>query len=357
LTSDPWKTYLTAILGVQRVRAMNLVTGGTGLLGSHIVEQLCRRGRPVRALVRPGSDIRWLQTQPVELVGGDLNDRASLEKACQGVRCVYHAAAKVGDWGPWEEFQRVTIEGTQQLVEAAIAAGVPRFIHISSVSTYGYVNGEGVVIDETAPLGRNLYRWAYYTKAKVAAEEIVWRAHREGRIAVTVIRPSWIYGPRDRTTIGRQVAATRAGKVRIIGDGKNRLNVVYAGNVAEGAILAADSERAIGQAYNCSDDGVLTLEQYYNAIADALGEPRPVKHIPYRLAYGLAFLLECWGHLIRRKSPPFVARYSVWLMGRRSFFSAEKARRELGWSPTVTYEQGIPMTVRWYLEHEAGRQF
>jgi 2-alkyl-3-oxoalkanoate reductase len=229
---------------------------------------------------------------------------------------------------------------------------VPRLIHISSISAYGYVNGEGVLVDETWPLGFGLYRWAYYSRAKVAAEEIVWKANREGKIGVSVIRPSWIYGPRDRMTIGRQVAALRAGKVKIIGDGRNRLNVVYAGNVAEGAILAADSEKAIGEGYNCSEDGVLTLEGYYNGIADALGVPRPTKHIPYSVAYNAGFLLECWGHLIHKKDPPFVARYSVWLMGRRSFFSAEKARRDLGWKTTMTYEKGIPATVKWYLEHE-----
>lgn len=332
---------------------MNLVTGGTGLLGSHIVEQLCRRGQPVRALVRDGSDTTWLQTQDAELVTGDLADAESLRKACRGVTCIYHAAARVGDWGPWPEFQKYTIDGTQNLVDAAVEAGVRRFIHISSVSAFGHRNGEGLVIDETQPIGQALYRWAYYSRAKVAAERIVWKAQREGTLAVTVIRPAWIYGIRDRATIGRQVAAFRKGRVKIIGDGKNRLNVVNAASVAAGAILAAGNDKAIGEAYNCSEDGVLTLEGYYNAIADALGKPRPTGHIPYRLAYGLAFLLECWGHLIRKKTPPLVTRYSVWLMGRRCFFSADRARRELGWQPAISYEEGIPMTVKWYLEHEA----
>ncbi len=332
---------------------MNLVTGGTGLLGSHIIEQLCLRGRPVRAIVRAGSDTRWLKSQPVEIVEGDLSDAASLSRACQGVQYIYHAAARVGDWGPWHEFQEITIDGTRRLVDAAVAARVPRFIHISSISSYGYVNGEGITVDETASLGYKLYRWAYYSRAKVAAEEIVWRAHKEGRIAVTVIRPSWIYGPRDRMTIARQVAATREGKMKIIGDGRNRLNVVYAGNVAEGAILAADTPKAAGQAYNMSDDGVMTLQEYYNAIADELGEPRPTRHVPYAVAKTAAFILECIGHLVGRKTPPLVTRYSVWLMGRRSFFSAEKARRELGWKTTVTYDKGIPLTVKWYLEQEA----
>src|SRR5882672_5280934 len=116
---------------------MNLVTGATGLLGSHIVEQLRLRNRPVRVLVRRGSDPGWLKTQGVEFAEGDLSDRPSLERACQGVKIIYHAAARVGDWGPWAEFVRITIDGSRNLFDAAEAAAVPRFIHISSISVYG----------------------------------------------------------------------------------------------------------------------------------------------------------------------------------------------------------------------------
>jgi nucleoside-diphosphate-sugar epimerase len=99
---------------------MNLVTGATGLLGSHIVEQLRKRGQPVRVLVRPGSDRSWLTAQNVEFAEGDITDPASLRQACAGVEVVYHAAAKVGDWGPWEEFERVTIGGTRNVIAAAV---------------------------------------------------------------------------------------------------------------------------------------------------------------------------------------------------------------------------------------------
>ncbi|MBN1488575.1 MAG: NAD-dependent epimerase/dehydratase family protein [Phycisphaerae bacterium] len=329
---------------------MNLVTGATGLLGSHIVEQLRKRGRPVRVLVRPGSDIEWLKGQDVEFIEGDLNDKASLRRACEGAECVYHSAARVGDWGPWEDFVRITIEGTANLIDAATTAGVKRFVHISSISVYGHVDGEGLVLDERAPLGAKLYKWAYYSRAKVAAENLVWAAHREGRIRATVIRPSWLYGPRDRASIGRLVAAAREGKTKLIGAGDNRLNVVYAGNVAEAAIVAADSERAIGEAYNCSNDGVLTQEQYFNMIAAALGEPPVKKRVPYRIAHTAALILECIGHLFKLKKPPIVTRYAVWLIGRRCFFETKKAREHLGWQPTVRYEDGIPMTVQWYLQ-------
>jgi nucleoside-diphosphate-sugar epimerase len=331
-------------------RRIHLVTGATGLLGSHIAEQLRLRGERVRALVRPTSQTAFLESIGVELVNGDLSDAESMQLACQGIDTVYHAAARVGDWGPWPEFVEITVEGTRKLVQAAEAAKVRRFLHISSISTYGHPDGEGLVLDESAPLGRSVHKWSYYTRAKVMAEDIVWKAHREGRIQLTVIRPSWLYGPRDRATIGRLVQSIRKGKLKIIGDGKNRLNVVHAGNVAEGAILATNADKAIGEAYNCSNDGVLTQRQYFDMIADALGHPRVTKSVPYKIAYNAAFLMECKGHLTNSKKPPLVTRYAVWLMGRRCFFSAEKARKELGWQSSVSYEEGIPSAVEEYLK-------
>lgn len=326
-----------------------LVTGATGLLGSHIAEQLRRRGAAVRALCRSGADTRFLREIDVEVLTGDLTQPDALRRACAGAAAVYHAAARVGDWGPWEDFVQVTVEGTRRLLDASCAAGVRRFLHISSISVYGHVNEPGRVLDESAPLGVNLHKWSYYTRAKVAAEELVWDAHRHGRIEVTVIRPSWLYGPRDRATVGRLIESIRRGKLKIIGDGNNRLNVVHAGNVAEGALLAASSPRAVGEAYNCSHDGVLTQREYFNLVARTLGEPEVTARVPYALAYNAAFCMECFGHLFRTQRPPLVTRYAVWLMGRRCFFECTKIKEQLGWSPTVGYVEGIPAAVRDYL--------
>jgi len=332
---------------------MNLVTGATGLLGSHIVEQLRRRNRPVRVLVRPGADLSWLETQDVEFVEGDITDLDSLRKACQGVDVVYHSAAKVGDWGPWEDFQRVTIDGTRNVITAAADAKVRRFVHISSISVYGYYTKDAV-IDESWPIAFGLYKWAYYSKSKVEAERLALEAHRSGRIQVAVIRPAWIYGPRDRTTIARLHHIVSSGKAKILGRGDNRLNVVYAGNVAEAAIAAADTPEAGGEVFNCSNDGDITQQQYFDLLARACGAPPVQRHVPYRVAYTAGFVLECLGHLLRSNKPPFITRYAVWLMGRRSFFTTAKARRVLKWRPTVTYEEGVPMTVKWYLEQTSG---
>lgn len=332
---------------------MNLVTGATGLLGSHIVEQLRLRNMPVRVLVRRGSDVSWLLTQNVEFVDGDITDRDSLRRACEGVDVVYHAAARVGDWGPWEDFQRITIDGTQNILDAAVAARVRRFVHISSISTYGYHEGD-YTVDESYPLGYKLYRWAYYTRSKIAAEELAWNVHRTGKIGLTVIRPAWIYGPRDRATIARLVNMIRQGRARILGRGQNRLNVVYAGNIAEAAIAAAGRADANGEAFNISNDGDITQQEYFELLARTLGCPAPSVRVPYRLAYFAGFVLECLGHMFKWKKPPFITRYAVWLMGRLTYFSAEKARQKLGWTSTITYDVGIPMTIEWYLKQERG---
>ncbi|MCG3179169.1 MAG: Aurachin B dehydrogenase [Phycisphaerae bacterium] len=328
---------------------LNLVTGGTGLLGSHIVEQLVNRGQPVRALVRPGSDRAFLAGLGVELVDGDVTDADSLARACKGVGTVYHAAARVGDWGPWPQFVAITIEGTRNMLAAATAAGVGRFLHVSSISAYGHPDGEGLVLDERAPLGANLHKWSYYSRAKVAAERLVWDAWEKAKFPVTVVRPSWLYGLRDRASMPRLVDAVRSGKVKVIGDGKNRMNLTNAANEAEGCILAATNPKAVGESYNLSNDGVITQQEYFTKIAEELGVEPKFKHVPYRIAKFGALVMELFGRLTRRKRPPLATRYSVWLIGRRCFFSCNKARTELGWKATIGYDQGIREAVQWEL--------
>src|SRR4051812_33965084 len=130
-------------------RPLDLVTGATGMLGSHIAERLVASGRRVRALVRPGSDTRFLRGLGVGFVEGDLSDRDACDRAAEGVDRVYHSAAKVGDWGPWREFQVGCIDATRNLATAAAGAGVGRFLHISSTSAYGHPAEGGEPIDET----------------------------------------------------------------------------------------------------------------------------------------------------------------------------------------------------------------
>ena len=214
----------------------------------------------------------------------------------------------------------------------------------------GHPDGDGLVLDESAPLGVNLHHWSYYSRAKVEAEKLIWAAHQSKKLACTVIRPSWLYGPRDRATMGRLIDSIRRGKAKLIGPGDNRLNVVHAGNVAEASILAVDSDEAAGEAFNVCSDGVLTQAEYFNLVAKAIGCPQVTRRVPYKVARSAAFMLECFGHLFRTKTPPLVTRYSAWLLGRRCFFSREKAQKQLGWESSITYDEGVPAAVEDFLQ-------
>ena len=150
----------------------------------------------------------------------------------------------------------------------------------------------------------------------------------------------------------RLIRAIRRGKAKLLGDGSNRLNLTYAGNEAEGCILAATNPKAVGESYNLSCDGEISQAEYINAIARNIGTKPVRKKGPYRVAYSAAFVMELFGHMFGKKTPPLVTRYSVWLIGRKCFFSSDKARKQLGWQPTVKYEEGIQKAVQWALENE-----
>lgn len=329
--------------------ALHLITGATGLLGSHIAEQLVQRGEHVRALVRPGSDVSYLRALNVELTHGELGDAASLRRAAAGCAIVYHAACKVGDWGSWAAFQRDAIDGTRNILEASLAAGVGRAVLVSSTSAYGHPPRRSPPITEEYPLGSQFWAWDYYTRAKVEAEKVAWRFHRRHGLPLTVIRPSWLYGPRDRTSIARLARGLRARQVMILGRGDNRLNSVYAGNVAEACLLAGEHAAAVGQAYNITNDGPITQQAFLNLFADALAAPRPFVKMFYPVAFAWAGLLEGIYRLVRAERPPVITRYATWLLGRDTYYTTDKAERELGWRPRVGYAEGIRRTVEWYL--------
>ena len=332
--------------------AFDLVTGASGMLGSHIAERLVARGRAVRALVRPSSDTRFLRSIGVDLVTGDLADPDACLRAARGAEVVYHSAAKVGDWGPWRDFQTGCIDATRNLARASLAAGVGRFLHISSTSAYGHPAEGGPPIAEDAPMGQNLWVWDAYTRSKVESEAILWDVARTGGLPVTVIRPSWLYGERDRTTTARLVRRLRERKVMLIGRGDNPLSAVYAGTVADAAILAAGDPGSAGEAYNITNQGRITQREFVNLLAEAAGAPPVTRKVPYRVAYAAAFAFEAKGRLLRQQRPPWVTRYATWLMGRELEYSTEKARTRLGWGPGLSYRESLERAVDWLSGHE-----
>jgi nucleoside-diphosphate-sugar epimerase len=326
------------------MQKLHVITGATGLLGSHIAEQLRSAGQQVRALVRPGSDVAFLKQLDVELLEGDLKDPAAVRRATQGADIVYHTAAKVSDWGRWEDFRAEAVNSTTNVVEACRAAEVARLLHVSSISVYGHPKlRPGELVTEDTPLGQRFWVWDYYPRAKLLAEEIAWTFPR-----VTVVRPSWIYGPRDRVTIPRVVPALLERRVPIIGTGTNLLNIIYAGDVAAGAIAAAQHEGGLKQAYHLCSEGEITQRDLLNALTDALGLPRVSKRVPYGLAKNFAFMREVVARVLRRQKPPAITRRAIYLIGRPTQFSIAKARRDLGWEPRTKIDEGVRRALEWF---------
>jgi 2-alkyl-3-oxoalkanoate reductase len=324
---------------------INVVTGATGQLGSHIAEQLRAAGETVRALVRSPSKAKFLRSQGVDVVIGDVRDPAAVRQALAGADIVYHCAARVSDWGPWSAFEE-TVAGTRNLVDACRAERVSRLLHVSTISVYGHPRiAPGQQITEGTPLGQNFWVWDAYPRSKLLAEQCAWEYPD-----VTVVRPSWIYGPRDRITLPRIIPALRQGRVRIIGSGDNLLNIIYVSDVAAGAILAANHAGAKGQSYNLCSEGEVTQQAMIDAMTDALGLPRITKHIPFFLAMRSALVIEAIARLCRFKKPPRVTRRAIFLIGRPTHYSIAKARLQLAWSPQVKIDEGVRRSLEWYFD-------
>lgn len=323
---------------------LNVITGATGLLGSHIAEQLVGQGERVRALVRPESDTTFLDGLGVERIVGDLGDPDSIKRAVAGADVVYHCAARVGEWGPWRAFREGIIEPAERVFDACNAGGVGRLLHVSSIAVYGHPRERPDLFTEEEPLGQDLWFRDFYRRAKIRTEELC-RAYPG---AWTIVRPSWIYGPRDRTSLPRVFKALQTGRAALIGRGDNLLNIVYAADVAAGAILAANHPSALGQAYNLSSDGELTQRQFLDVLTDAIGRPRVSRAVPFPIAFWGAFFGEIIALLIRMKRSPYITRYAVTLVGRSIRYSTERARTELGWRPRMPAVEGLQRTLEWY---------
>lgn len=326
-----------------------LVTGATGLVGSHVVERLCRDGWRVRALVRDKARASWLETLGVDLATGDTLRADSLPPAMRGTDVVFHAAAAVTPDGGWEAFRRPNVEGTRNVVDATSAAGA-RLVHVSSVAVYGAgarYSAEGRTSEETplAPLGER----SYYARSKRESELLVMQAHAEGRLWATAVRPDVVYGARDRQFVPRIAKLLRLGVAPVIGGGRSTLAVVHAANVADGMVRAAMHDDAGGRAYNLANDYDVTVAEFFRLAGEGLGKRLRLVSLNAKLAQ----------HVMRgvsRVAPGRLRsslRQSVDFLSRDNPFTSERARRELGWDPPVRPAEGVVEAFRWYAESTA----
>jgi nucleoside-diphosphate-sugar epimerase len=336
-----------------------LVTGGTGCVGSALVERLVEKGYSVRALVRKTSDLSHLKTTGADLAFGDVENHESLPPAVDGVDIVFHAAAKVTPgWGTWEEFEKTTVKGTQNLLQASSRARVRRFLQVSSYTVYEPSCRMSLTpVDESTPCSVAFTPDTYYDYAKLLAEQACWEFHKDGKIQVSMIRIGSVYGPRDRLLADRIYRYVAFPVVLWPGKVDPRYAVVHASDIADLAILAATSDKAIGQAYNAAPPEPIRLKAFAEAMIRAQGGRRIRGTMPYSVAYVWCALMEAIARLRRAKEMPFLNRYSIEIMQTECCMDGSKARLELGWAPMVSADEGTRQYVEWRRAHDhAGKK-
>jgi nucleoside-diphosphate-sugar epimerase len=318
------------------------LTGGTGLVGSHAAEEALRRGHRVRALVRPSSDTRWLDEWGIEKVVGDLADPGALRRGVAGADWVFNSAAKVGDWGTLEDFRALNVEAFRHLLDAATEARVERFVHVSSLGVYEGRDHFGT--DETTPPAAQSLD--AYTRSKVEAEALALHYHRERGLPVAVVRPGFIYGPRDRTVLPKLVDALRSGRFAYFGSGEQVLNCIYVKNLVHGVFLAAEVPEAVGEVFNLTDGDRVTKREFVGGVAERAGLPAPRRRVPLRLAWSLAVLMEWWAKQINSPEPPLVNKARYKFLGLNLDYSIAKAQRILGYHPPYSTQEGLDEAMR-----------
>lgn len=325
------------------------ITGATGLLGSHVAERLRAEGRPVRALCRATSrkdHLRRIGALPVE---GDVRDgEAELARAIGASPVVVHAAAAVyRDW-PWPRLRALNVEGAQRVARAAVRAGARHFVHLSSVAVYGPADGP---LDESSPLDAPLRPGDLYARSKREAEEATLAVGRQRALPITVLRPSVVYGERDRLFTPALGRVLRWPLIPVPGGGTAFLPVVYAGNVADcvGRLLEARTpDPKVAEVYNLASDDPLSTRALLEGLAQGMARRRPrFLPMPLGLATGLARAGEVLYGLAPGKGSGPPLRRAVRLASEGNPYRSERVRHTLGWEPPFSADEALTRTGRW----------
>ncbi|RRK01302.1 NAD-dependent epimerase/dehydratase family protein [Opitutaceae bacterium TAV4] len=337
-----------------------LVTGGTGFLGRRLVERLLGQGREVVVLARrPAPD---LVERGVRFVQVALEDGAALEEACRGVETVFHVAARVGMWGRYRDFYRANVEGTRALIAGCRMHGVRRLVYTSTPSVV--YNGENLAgADEGLPL--TVRCPSPYPLTKAIAEREVLAANGQmlnggggggggggGPLRTVALGPHLIWGVGDPHLVPRVLERARAGRLRIVGNGSNRVDMVHVENAVDAHLLA---ERALadegsgagGRTYFVTNGEPVVLWEWINDLLAALGEARVERRVSLGAASAVGVACElAWRAMWWRRDDPPMTRFVAAELAKDHWFSIERARRDLGYEPRVSMEEGTAELVR-----------
>lgn len=323
-----------------------LVTGGGGFLGRYIVEQLLERGDEVTVLAR--GNYPELEQLGARLLRGDAQDAETVIRACAGMEAVFHVAAKAGYWGAWASFYGPNVIGTQNIIDACRKQGAPKLINTSSPS---------VVFDGQAHEGADeslsypSHYENYYSQSKAMAEQLVRQANGPNLLTVS-LRPHIIWGPRDTQILPRLVARARAGKLIQVGSGNNKVDATYVEDAARAHLLAADAlepgSPAAGSIYFISQDEPVNLWEFVNALLVGLDIPPVRRKISLPVARAIGGVMEVVYRAFKLKGEPRLTRFLASELAMSHYYNISRAKRDLGYQPQVSIEEGLRRTVAYF---------
>ncbi len=323
-----------------------LVTGATGFIGSAVVRKLCEAGHEVRALVRASSVLENLKHLEVEQVTGDITSPETLANAVKGCDALFHLAADYRLWVPKpDEIYKINVDGTENIIRAALDAGIRRICYTSSVATLG-LHDDGTPADEETPVSLD-DMIGHYKRSKYLAEERVKAIIREENAPVVIVNPSTPIGPGDikPTPTGKMVLDAARGKMPAYVD--TGLNFVHVDDVANGHLLALEKGR-VGRRYILGGTN-LTLKELLNMIADITGRRPPLVKLPHSLVMPIAWFSEAWCR-IAGSGEPLATVEGVKLARKIMFFTSKRAEQELGYTHRPV-EDALRDAINWFIAH------
>jgi len=318
-----------------------LVTGGGGFLGQALCRGLRARGHEVVSFNR--GRYPALEAIGVRQVQGDLALRDAVIAAAQGCDAVFHNAAKAGAWGSYRSYYDANVLGTQNVVEACRTHGIGRLVYTSTPSvTHRKTHPvEGGTAD-TVPYGEQLK--APYAATKLLAEKLV-LAENDAQLATVALRPRLIWGVGDNQLLPRLVERAKAGRLRFVGDGNNRIDTTYVDNAAQAHFDAferlAPGAACAGRAYFISNGEPRTVREIVNALLQAAGAPAVTKTIPFGAAYAAGVVCETLWHALPLKGEPPMTRFLAEQLSTTHWYDMAPARRDFGYVPRVSIAEGL----------------
>ncbi len=327
------------------------ITGGTGLVGSHLAEYLAREGYHVRALVRSSigneSLARTFADLGIEIKEANVLHASELDQAFSGMDVVVHAAGIVDPYASPDTISAVNVAGSHSVLQAADDQGVKQLIFISSLSVITG-NCDQYNASEQAPL---CSCGEPYADSKLEAEKIVSNFVGKNKMAITILRPGFIYGPREKAWLPQLIKAIASGRAVLIDGGDKETNVIYVENLNRAIEASLFNEQAYGQIYNLTDGQKITKKQLFDAISDGLNLRRVNKVLPGWLVKPIFDVISSVASLLPLENRKKLARFSraaYRLIGVNQGFAIGKAEKELGYKDRIPFAVGMRRTLNYY---------